>query len=124
MAADDSPEAVDGTVRIRRARTTVWPEKGLLAKAFEEDTQVRNLFRQNKGHLLSWPSPELVGVASLKALALNVTVVKLALRIWGLSTPTPKAMSVDWLKKEATCLYRTKPPNGHRKNANPENTKS
>ncbi|CAE7193246.1 unnamed protein product [Symbiodinium sp. CCMP2592] len=83
----------------------VWPDKGLLATAFEEDNEVRSLFRQNKGHLLSWPSPELVGVASLKALALNVTVIKLAIRIWGQATPTPKAMSVDWLKNEVSGLH-------------------
>lgn len=103
--ADACPDE-EGRLRVRRTRSQVsWPEPALLAAAFEEDQSIRALYRENRGHLLRWPSPELVGVASLKALALNVRVLDTALRIWGQATPVPKGMSVDWLKKEATCLH-------------------
>ena len=82
--SEEGPDAVeDGRLRVRRTRSQlIWPESGVLASAFEEDNNIRTLYRENRGHLLRWPSPELVGVASLKALALNVRVLAIALRIW------------------------------------------
>ncbi|CAE7310653.1 unnamed protein product [Symbiodinium necroappetens] len=105
--ADEGPESgEEGRLRVRRTRSRlVWPDDGLLASAFEEDNGIRTLYRENRGHLLRWPSPELVGVASMKALALNVQVLAIALRIWGQVTPVPKGMSVDWLKKDVTKLH-------------------
>ena len=89
-------------LRVRRQpSTTPWPEKGLLTKAWEEDAGVRDMFRANKGHLLAWPNPQLVGVASLRALSLNVGVVKLAIEVWGSVCTQAKSMVVDWLKQEA-----------------------
>ena len=110
MAAEEVADAADaaaGHLRVRRQRGQVWPELGMLAKAFEDDQEIRAIFRNNKGHLLSWPSPQTVGCASLKALALNVPVVKLSLQIWGAVMTSPKSMAIDWLKKEATCLCVT-----------------
>ena len=107
MAAEEAvatDDAAVGHLRVRRQRGQVWPEVGMLAKAFEDDQEIRGIFRNNKGHLLSWPSPQTVGCASLKALALNVAVVKLSLQVWGAVMTSPKSMAIDWLKKEATCL--------------------
>ena len=64
-------------------------------------------FRQLNGHLLCWPDAKLVGVASLKALGMNVRVIKHALEIWGQNLDFPKGMSIDYLKVEArlyTCM--------------------
>ena len=84
-----------------RARSVEWPDQDELSCALEADAGVRESFRANRAQLLAWPSPQLVGVASLKALALNVGVVKLALRVWGKTCDYPKAMAIDWLKREA-----------------------
>ncbi|CAE7703188.1 unnamed protein product [Symbiodinium sp. CCMP2592] len=105
MAAEEAPDAADaaaGHLRVRRQRGQVWPESGLLAKAFEEDNEIRSIFRHNKGHLLQWPKPSLVGCASLKALSLNVAVLKISLEVWGAAIPAPKSMAIDWLKKEVS----------------------
>ena len=88
-------------IRVRRQTSAKWPEKGALSKAMEEDGAIRNSFRANRSQLLAWPSPNLVGVASLKALGLNVHAVGLALQIWGSCHSTPKTMPIDWLKEEA-----------------------
>ena len=69
--------------------------------AWEQDTKIRDAYRVNKQQLLVWPSPELVGVASLKALAMNVDVIGKAIQVWGAACPKPRTMSIDWLKKEA-----------------------
>ncbi|CAE7190626.1 unnamed protein product [Symbiodinium pilosum] len=71
----------------------------------EEDADIRNSFRMNKSQLLAWCSPKLVGVASLKSLALNVPVIKLAIQIWGSHTSVPKTMPIDWLKQEVSGLH-------------------
>ena len=103
----DTVDAVEAPVRIRRTRTgPAWPDEDVLAKAFEGSNQVRASYRDNKGHLLRWPSPQLVGVASMKALSMNVDVLQVALQVWGEVTPVPKSMSIDFLKREATCLHR------------------
>ena len=88
-----------------RARSVEWPGQDELAKLLEADAGVRECFRANKAQLLSWPSPQLVGVASLKALSLNVGVIKLALQVWGNSCDFPKAMAIDWLKREALNIH-------------------
>ena len=95
-----APDGVAG-IRVRRRGLDVWPERHAFATALEENKTIRELFRTNKNQLLCWPSPQLVGVASLRALAMNVDVVKIALEIWGEFQDFPKAMQVDWLKQEA-----------------------
>ena len=105
-AAAPGPEAPAeiGGFRVRRQRAALWPEEGALAKAMEESRDVRAAFRSNRNHLLAWPSPELVGVASLKSMALNVSVLSVALQVWASTSPICKSMSVDWLKAEASRL--------------------
>ena len=98
--ADPEPSAV-ASIRVRRRGLDVWPERHAFANALEENSTIRQLFRTNKNQLLCWPSPQLVGVASLKALAMNVDVVKIALGVWGEVMDYPKSMQVDWLKQEA-----------------------
>ena len=84
-----------------RQRSAEWPDDNVLAMAWEAEAKVRESFRLNKSQLLAWPSPQLVGVASLRALALNVPVIQLALKAWGETCDFAKSMAVDWLKREA-----------------------
>ena len=101
-------EAAEGlALRVRRGQSQQWPDMDALAKAWEASGEIRECFRANSAHLLCWPSPTLVGAASLKALGLNVTVIRIALTVWGSSTPLCKAMAIDWLKQEATLLTVT-----------------
>ena len=108
-AASESSEAgaQGALLRVRRDASRAWPEEGALTKMWEADTDVRSCFRCHKSHLLIWPSSQLVGAASLKALAMNVPVIKLALEIWGGHTTEEKckAMPIDWLKQEALNVY-------------------
>ncbi|CAE6968123.1 unnamed protein product [Symbiodinium sp. CCMP2456] len=107
MAAEPvvEPEP-EGPLRVRRHRSALWPEDGALSKALEESGAVRAAFRTNRNHLLAWPSPELVGVASLKSMALNVAVLSVALEVWASTSPICKTMSVDWLKAEVTQVHK------------------
>ena len=110
--APDVPALLDAaapaSVRVRRGGSSWWPAERELAESWEKDEKVRATFRQLNCHLLCWPDPKLVGVASMKALAMNLTVVKHALQIWGTSLDYPKAMSIDYLKVEVgSCNLRT-----------------
>ena len=89
------------TARFRRRHTNLWPEEGALAAAWEGEVRIREIFRTNTSKLLAWPSRDLIGVASLKALSLNVDVVGKAMEVWGQSCQQPRTMSIDWLKQEA-----------------------
>ncbi|CAE7787037.1 unnamed protein product [Symbiodinium sp. CCMP2592] len=97
-------------LRVRRTGQNSWPPKHALAKALESDNNIRVLFRENKNQLLVWPSPELVGSATMKALSLNVHVVLHALDIWCESTAFPQAMVIDWLKQEVFHLHKLMVP--------------
>ena len=99
-AAMDAP----ASIRVRRAASDWWPERHALAVLWEQDPEIRDIFRKNQGQLLGWPSPQLVGVASMRALAMNVPVLKTALTHWGETVDFPKSLSVDYLKQEASNL--------------------
>ena len=107
IMADAAPAAAapamdaPASIRVRRAASDWWPERHELAQRWEQDSEVRGIFRRNGGSLLAWPSPQLVGVSSLRALAMNVVAVKIALEHWGQAVDFPKSMSVDYLKQEA-----------------------
>ena len=78
-----------------------WPASHQLAKTLEQNALVRELFRNNNSHLLKWPKPDLVGVASMSALSLNKMIIKEVLLLWGTVCNEPKSPPVDWLKQEA-----------------------
>ena len=103
MAGSEAPQ--DGAPIRIRARSAGWPVQEDFAKRLEADVQIREAFRTNRNQLLAWPSPQLAGVASLKALALNVPVVKVALEVWGAVNDFPKSIAIDWLKKEAHACF-------------------
>ena len=81
-----------------------WPKPHELSNSLEQSLWMRDFFRENHCHLLKWPKPDLVGVASLNALALNKAVIKETLETWGSVCNEPKSPPVDWLKQEAWCL--------------------
>ena len=97
-AGAENPEP---SVRFRRRQGHLWPEDGKLAATLEGDSKIREAFRANSSKLVAWPSRDLIGVASLKALALNVDVVGKAIEVWSESCDHPRTMSIDWLKLEA-----------------------
>ena len=98
--AMEGGEEAGQSVRFRRRHTDLWPDEGALAVAWESEARIREVFRVNTSKLLSWPSRDLIGVASLKSLALNVDVVGKAIEVWGQSCQRPRTMSIDWLKQE------------------------
>ncbi|CAE7938074.1 unnamed protein product [Symbiodinium necroappetens] len=106
MAAAEGGAPVGAPVRVRRTGSSAWPEAFALAKALESDVNIRLRFRENKNQLLAWTSPELVGTATMKALAMNVNVVLHALEVWCKSCSTPKCMVIDWLKQEVTEAHK------------------
>ena len=77
-----------------------WPEKHSLTTTWEQNILVQEAFRSNDHHLLKWPSRELIGVASLRALALNKLAVEETIKVWSSSCPNPKSPPIDWLKQE------------------------
>ena len=96
MADEEAPE-------VSTSRQ-VWPPLNELANSLEQSLFIRDCFRENHCHLLKWPKPDLVGVASLTSLALNRAVVKQTLETWSAVCTEPKSPAVDWLKQEAWCL--------------------
>ena len=91
MAASDAPDGVK----------QAWPQKFELARQLESNGLIRYIFRVNRGKLLEWVKPTLVGVASLRALGLNKLAVQLSLKCWCENSAVPKSPPVDWLKQEA-----------------------
>ncbi|CAE7246994.1 unnamed protein product [Symbiodinium microadriaticum] len=105
MADAEEAGAQGALLRVRRTVSVEWPEKGCLAKAWEGEPEVRRCFRDAKSHLLVWPSVQLVGAASMRALSMNVPIIQVALQIWGGFSQECKAMPIDWLKQEVQELH-------------------
>ena len=89
---DDVEEPAPGSV--------VLPEKGVLAKRWEQRGLIREHMREHK-KLLSWPSSLTTAVASKVALKLNRHVIADLLSEWGKVSSEPKAPPIAWLKQEA-----------------------
>ncbi|OLQ01812.1 hypothetical protein AK812_SmicGene15397 [Symbiodinium microadriaticum] len=105
-AASELVPVVGQQLRVRRrTKVQVWPEEGKLSSAYEGNEEIRALFRNNKQKLLGWPSPTVVGVASMRALSLNVVAVKIAIEMWATVCPEPKGISVDYLKQVMTAAW-------------------
>ena len=87
----------------------VWPEKFALANAWETSPLIRATFRSNSSALLTWVKPNLVGVASLRALSLNRKAIELAIDVWSAHSHVAKSPPVHWLKQEAgdVCIYHS-----------------
>ncbi|CAE7276559.1 unnamed protein product [Symbiodinium natans] len=83
----------------------VWPEKFALANAWETSPLIRATFRSNSSALLTWVKPNLVGVASLRALSLNRKAIELAIDVWSAHSHVAKSPPVHWLKQEVGQLY-------------------
>lgn len=78
-----------------------WPPRHALASLLEENFYVRKNLREG-GRMLTWPKPELTGLATLQALSLNRMAISDALQIWGShSKEEVKSPPVEWLKDEA-----------------------
>ena len=81
--------------------TTPNPLQGL-ADDLEDVAAIRKYCLKNKA-LLSWLSPQKVGVVSNKSLKMNAPVLEIVLRKWCPVAPDRKTVPVNFLKKQAGC---------------------
>jgi hypothetical protein len=77
--------------------TTPNPLQGL-ADDLEDVAAIRKYCLKNKA-LLSWLSPQKVGVVSNKSLKMNAPVLEIVLRKWCPVAPDRKTVPVNFLKK-------------------------
>lgn len=75
------------------------PEENLATK-WEANSGVRRRARELQA-LVKWEKPELVGVASSKAVSLNSVVVTVMAEWWVEKSPMPQAIPIDLLRREA-----------------------
>lgn len=75
------------------------PEENLATK-WEANSGVRRRARELQA-LVKWEKPELVGVASSKAVSLNAVVVTVMAEWWVEKSPMPQAIPIDLLRREA-----------------------
>ena len=78
---------------------SLWPDQGKLANRWEANLEVRQHFRSVQ-NLLIWPNDN-VGVISMKALAMNKTVIYDAVQVWSEASFEAKSPPIRWLKTEA-----------------------
>lgn len=76
------------------------PRAGTLAEQLERSEICRGAMRATH-RLLAWPSPQLIGTASLKTLGLNEKIIYVALEMWSSVCRVAKPPPIQWLKKEA-----------------------
>ena len=70
-----------------------------LSKDWEEDAVVRRRILWD-GYLLCYPKPELTGVASYEAAAMNAEVLRPFFKRWCSSNSSPKTCHLKFVKKE------------------------
>ena len=73
---------------------------GDLAIKWEANNGVRRRARELQA-LVKWEKPELIGVASSKAVSLNSCVITVMAEWWVEKSPMPQAIPIDLLRKEA-----------------------
>ena len=77
-----------------------WPEKGKLARLWEESSLIRETVRAH-GKLFLWPSAKHSGVVSKVSLRLNRFVIQRLLEIWVPYSSGPKSPPIGWIREEA-----------------------
>ena len=100
MAAAVVPYDTDGQDDAEEAPPVRLPEKGTLARRWEQREMIRECVRSNK-KLLLWPTQLTTGVASQAALKLNRMVIADLISEWGAVCKEPRAPPVQWLREEA-----------------------
>ena len=74
-----------------------------LAELVESESSIRNRMRDpvEGGCITRWPRPELVGVPSVKSMALNVVALEAIARWWTINSPTPSVVPIDEMRTQA-----------------------
>ena len=103
MAAAIVPYDQDGADDAEPETLVKLPEKGVLAKRWEQRALIRESVRSNK-KLLLWPSQLTTGVASQAALKINRMAIADLISEWGAVCTEPRAPPVQWLREEAQLL--------------------
>ena len=79
-----------------------------LADDLEDIAAIRKYTMKNKA-LLSWPSPQKVGVVSNKSLKMNARVLEIVLMKWCPVAPDRKTVPVHFLKQQARVQHWLQP---------------
>ena len=78
-----------------------------LAKLWESDFSIRERLRFNAGRLLVWPKnkldKEMVGQASMAALAMNNHILTIMASWWCPTQSTPKTPSISVMRAQVRC---------------------
>ena len=91
-------EAVKGAAK---AAPTL-PEKGALAKAWENEACLRQrILCDSHPHLTRWKDQQSIGIASTAAMALNARVLEVLAKVWAPLQAFPKPVPVGYLRREA-----------------------
>ena len=78
------------------------PDFGAVARAWEEDASLRHrLMDEKMPHLTRWQDRARISMANTKSMALNVRILEILAGIWCPLHPFPRAIPVDFLRKEA-----------------------
>lgn len=103
------------------------PEPGSLAKILKEEPQVlRRLLTGSEGYMTRWPSQKSIGVKSVRAMALNATILTKMAEWWCAAHGKKKPITIDVCRAEARsnslfhvnfninfCFPETCPPDDH-----------
>lgn len=71
-----------------------------LAEMLESQTSIRNTIR-NTGKITKWPSPQSIGVPSVRALALNVPALEQVATWFTRDSPVPGSIAIDKMRTQA-----------------------
>ena len=80
-----------------------------LAEMLESQTSVRNSMR-NTGKITKWPSPQSIGVPSVKALTLNVPALEQVATWFTRDSPDPGSITIDKIRNEVWGEQETQRP--------------
>ena len=78
------------------------PQPGLLARMLEESESIRRRMLEKPDTVLTrWPGPKAIGVASVRAMRLNVEALRILATWWVSACPVPKTVPIDVMRDEA-----------------------
>lgn len=100
MADAEEVEVEDGT-----SMPLALPEFGVLARAWEADARFMN---EQTPYLTRWQDAKRIGLANTKSMALNVRVLEILATVWCPLHEFPRAVPVQFLRKEASSFVSHK----------------
>ena len=77
------------------------PEPGILSRMLEEHADLRQRILEKPDQILTrWPTRASVGVASVKAMALNFKALEVVAKWWTSAIDQPKTVPIDLMRDE------------------------